>query len=238
MTDYMPPAFAEHFETVPPDVLHHYTGQTGLLGIVERAEMWCTKVQYMNDATEFGLALDMARKRLVQIQEELEAEGSDRSSANGKIIACVEFHRSLDGLEHINLFAACFCEDGDLLSQWRGYAGGSHGYAIRFDTEMLQRAVRPNGFTLGKCIYDTDIQREIVEQAIHHCLDDELAIPSRSRWGGHGPLADILFRCGVFFKEPSFAEEKEWRLVSPTIMFHNERLEFRSGRSMITPYYS
>ncbi len=64
MDDYVPPAFTEHFKTVPPEFLYHYTGQDGLLGIVEKAELWATKIQYMNDATEFGLALSMARDEL------------------------------------------------------------------------------------------------------------------------------------------------------------------------------
>jgi hypothetical protein len=60
--------------------------------------------------------------------------------------------------------------------------------------------------------------------------------PTNRKFGFHGPLADILFRCGVFFKDLSFEEEQEWRLVSPTVMYHDERLRFRTGNSMITPY--
>lgn len=194
MTDeYVPPAFTEHFQAEPPDVLYHYTGQAGLIGIIEKAELWCTKVQYMNDATEFGRALDMARDRL----DALIAEIPDGDAGISRRFACHAFRRSLDGLEEINLFAACFCENGDLLSQWRGYAGGGQGYAIGFNSDTLQRATE---FKLGKCIYDPDLQHRIVEQAIQHCLDDALAVPSRTDWGFRGPLADILFRCGVFFK--------------------------------------
>jgi hypothetical protein len=61
---FEPPAFVQHFEKMPPAVLYHYTGQVGILGIVKTAELWATKIQYMNDATEFGLALAMARKKL------------------------------------------------------------------------------------------------------------------------------------------------------------------------------
>jgi len=32
---YEPPAFTEHFKAMPPGTLYHYTGQAGLLGIVE-----------------------------------------------------------------------------------------------------------------------------------------------------------------------------------------------------------
>jgi hypothetical protein len=38
----------------PPNVLYHYTDQTGLLGILTSGELHATKVQYMNDSTEFG----------------------------------------------------------------------------------------------------------------------------------------------------------------------------------------
>lgn len=132
----------------------------------------------------------------------------------------------------------CFCEEGDLLSQWRGYAGGSQGYSIGFDLQALAQAASDKRFILGKCIYDSNVQRMIVKQAIEYCLQEELAIPSRTQWGFHGPLADMLFRCGAFFKDPSFCEEKEWRLISPTVMFRDGQLAFRVGRSMIMPYYA
>jgi hypothetical protein len=58
---FVPPTFTEQFERVPPDTLYHYTGPTGLVGIVQKEELWATKIQYMNDATEFGLAIRLAR---------------------------------------------------------------------------------------------------------------------------------------------------------------------------------
>jgi hypothetical protein len=209
--------------------LYHYTGQVSLLSIINTAELWATKVQYMNDATEFNLALSMARQIL-----------DDRIGATligTPITAYAQLRDSLTGLEDINIFAACFCEDGDLLSQWRGYADAGGGSSIGFDSYVLTEAASCDGFTLGKCIYDTSIQRTIVTHAIEHCLQDEQAVPSQRQWGFHGPLADVLFRYGAFFKDPSFAEEKEWRLVSPTINFRHDRICFRAGRSTITPYY-
>jgi Protein of unknown function (DUF2971) len=233
-TDWIPPTFATQSEASLPETLYHYTGQTGLLGIVERGELWCTKVQYMNDATEFGLALEMARTALDKMIEMIPGDASETA----RRVACMNFRRSLDGLEGINLFATCFCENGDLLSQWRGYGGGSQGYSIGFDTEILKNAVAPHGFRLGQCIYDAGSQRKIVDEAIVHCLEDKLAVPPRSQWGGHGPLANLLFKYGAFFKDGSFSEEREWRLVSSTVDFRDDKITFRPGRSMITPYYN
>jgi hypothetical protein len=198
MTDrpYEPPAFVEHFEKSPPDVLFHYTGQTGLLGIVEKSELWATKIQYMNDATEFGLPLGLARQHLETI--------INSTHHTGEKSAAVALLESLKGIEDINLFAACFREGADLLSQWRGYAGGQHGYAIGFSTDALMQIADRDKFTLGRCIYDSAIQQKIVQEAVAHCINNEISLTVDRRLGFHGPLADILFRCGIFFKDSSF----------------------------------
>jgi hypothetical protein len=227
---YEPPAFVEHFNKAPPDVLFHYTGQAGLLGIIGRAELWATKIQYMNDATEFGLALRMAREWLGTM--------ISNSHHSAEKAACVQLRNSLVGLEDINIFAVCFCEKSDLLSQWRGYAGGSYGYAIGFDSDALMQVADRCRFILGRCIYDPAVQHQIIEQAVAYCIENELTPPSARRWGFHGPLADILFRCGVFFKDKSFEDEREWRLISSTILYDNERIGFRSSSSMVTPYFN
>jgi hypothetical protein len=187
------------------------------------------KIQYMNDATEFGLALRLARQYLGGML--------DSTSHSAERAACAQLQASLRGLEDINIFVVCFCEKPDLLSQWRGYAGAGHGYSIGFDVASLLGGIERHGFILGPCIYDREVQQRIVDEAIAHCVQSDLMFPSQRRWGFHGPLADILFRCGVFFKDSSFEEEKEWRLVSPTIFYHDSRLQFRPRNSMITPYY-
>jgi hypothetical protein len=227
---FEPPSFTEHFKQPPPELLYHYTGQEGLIGIVTKGQLWATKVQYMNDATEFGLALDKARQALRRVIENPDRRPEEKSIA-------AELERSLLGLEDINIFAICFCAKGDLLSQWRGYASG-HGYALGFDTDALMQIADRAQFSLGRCIYDRAVQLSIVDEAIERCLQQALPFPSEQRWGSHGPLADLLFRYGVFFKDASFREEDEWRLVSPTIYYHDENLNFRKGRSMITPYYA
>lgn len=226
---FEPPAFTEHFIKSPPDILYHYTGQLGLLGIVSNAELWATKIQYMNDASEFGLALRLARQWLEHVIDYSE-HSSEKLAAHGLM-------ETLNGLEDINIFTICFCENGDLLSQWRGYASEKYGYSIGFDSEALMHIANHHQFILGRCIYDRSVQQTIIEQAVAHCVSSELTYPVQSRWGFHGPLADILFRCGVFFKDSSFEDEREWRLVSPTIRYDSDRLHFRTGHSTITPYY-
>jgi hypothetical protein len=52
---------------------------------------------------------------------------SDLSNDLPRKAACQKLRGSLSGLGDINIFVACFCEDGDLLSQWRGYSESSAG---------------------------------------------------------------------------------------------------------------
>ena len=33
--------------------LYHYTNMHGLVGIVKSKSIWCTKIQYLNDASEY-----------------------------------------------------------------------------------------------------------------------------------------------------------------------------------------
>src|SRR5689334_2764181 len=105
LNNYSPESFLDHLSTSPPDVLYHYMGQTGLLGIVTSGELWATKVQYMDDATEFSLALSMARDLL--------DEHARKSSEMSRKTAAATLKRSLDGVEDINVFAVCFCENSD-----------------------------------------------------------------------------------------------------------------------------
>jgi hypothetical protein len=126
---YVPPAFSANRSTCP-EVLYHYRGQDGLLSIIDTAELWATKIQYMNDATEFNIALSMAR----QILDHMIGE----TLVLTPVKAHVQLRDSLAGIEAINIFAACFCENGDLLSQWRGYAASGGGSAIGFDSRVLK----------------------------------------------------------------------------------------------------
>jgi hypothetical protein len=171
-TDYTPPTFTRHVKTKPPDTLYHYTGQLG--GITQTAELWATKIQYMNDATEFHRALSMACNQL-------DVMVFDLSNDLARKAACQKLRGSLSGLGDINIFVACFCEHGDLLSQWRGYSENSAGCSIGFDAQQLDESASRDGFILGRCIYDGAVQREIITEMITHIVEEEVA--GRVNWG-------------------------------------------------------
>ncbi|MCW5297735.1 DUF2971 domain-containing protein [Herbaspirillum lusitanum] len=75
----------------------------------------------------------------------------------------------------------CLSAEGDLLSQWRGYAQDGAGVAIGFSGEYLRSMGRQHnkgphgGFLLEPVIYDSATQeeslREIVEKISEHIHD-------------------------------------------------------------------
>ena len=50
----------------PPVELYHYTTQDGLIGIFDSNLLWASKIHYLNDSTEFELALTLAKDVLTE----------------------------------------------------------------------------------------------------------------------------------------------------------------------------
>jgi hypothetical protein len=127
---FLPPSF-DKFRGPLPRFLYHYTGLDGLLGIVEKSELWATNVNYMNDATEFRIALKMTAEKLSK-----EANYAP-SNSQRKQTACT-LKKEITHIEERRISAICFCSNGDLLSQWRGYSGRSYGFSVGFNPESLK----------------------------------------------------------------------------------------------------
>lgn len=195
----------------------------------------------MNDATEFHRPLGMLRDRLLQDAQECEREAASFSSTDPVLAAhasqrkerAYELGRRANSIGTLFICVACFCKNGDLLSQWRGYAAQGYGYALGFKTAMLRERIAASGFILGKCIYDPELQDKIINEALEYILRSEAPDDERERFQ---EFLSVL-RYIAFFKDTSFAQEQEWRLV-PGEPVYLTRTRFRPGKSMIIPFTS
>jgi hypothetical protein len=100
-----------------PDVLYLYTTQNGFLGIIQSRTIWATDMRYLNDKREYLVALELLMDRVSKLEESSQAE-SPPSNFLAKV------HQRLANIWGWPFFVASFSEDGDLLSQWRGYGQG------------------------------------------------------------------------------------------------------------------
>lgn len=215
----------------PPDALYHYTTQSGFLGIVKNKEIWATHTQYLNDQSEYLHALGMARE---EIDAVMKATNDSQHKALLKDMAA-----DVEGIESMNVCVCSFSEDKDSLSQWRAYSGATSGFAIGFSGKLLAEVAKTES-SLAPCIYNRSKQRGLIRALVEEVLeeniegtpwDDEDHIPR----GGN--LGAYLHRYAPILKDPSFKEEREWRIILRPHSCKLERFEFRSGNLMLIPYY-
>jgi hypothetical protein len=236
MSTAVSPTLVKHLEGAMPPYLYHYTTQAGLLGIIEGRELRATKVHYMNDATELAVSLDMLNHYLttnVLTYTDILSSPPYPNLTVRKQIA-MQVWKSAEIIKDFDICVACFCSDGDLLSQWRGYAGGNYGFAIGFKTGKLKEYGNKAEFTLRRCIYEKDVQENIIKEVVEYYLQDTI-INVEPQEDVVDAILEAIINFGALFKNSLFSEEKEWRLISP-LLEAGDHLRFRQGRSMIIPY--
>lgn len=218
---------------VPPPILYHYTTPAGLLGIVDKKEIWASHTQYLNDQREFRHAVRI-------IQEEIDTMKKRRRYDQHRE-RLDEMASVLKDSGSVNVCVCSFSEDGDLLSQWRAYGGGG-GFSIGFSGQFLRTASEGQGFWLVRCIYDETQQRRwmrtLLTDVLNENTQEELSKSGNegARIAG-GNLAAYLNRYAPILKDKAFAEEKEWRIISRPLSCGVARFDFRPGPGMLIPYY-
>jgi len=216
-------AYWAQYQRGRPNLIYHYTTITGIIGIVQSGGVWATDIRFLNDSTELQYARDILLSR---IKEEIAAQAISTLHKTFWERAIEVFKPGPSDYR----FITCFCEDGDLLSQWRGYAGGTGGFSIGFDSRIVNglSAKNPTIF-LRRVIYEPRIQTEIFNQIIFEvnaCITQNISGKTAEEQNnviahiGHifGTLTDELL---YTFKHPSFYEEKEWRLVITADLSNN-----------------
>ena len=106
--------------------------------------IWATRVLFLNDSTEIVPGFKVLRELLVDFRGQ--TSGWDPG------FPAVHRQRGFDPVDLVRV--AAWSEDGDLLSQWRGYSGGATGYSIGFSRAKLEQAAIDEAWTLARCVYD------------------------------------------------------------------------------------
>lgn len=218
---------------LPSVILYHYTSGSGVLGIVGSDSLWATKIHFMNDHSEFKHAIGIAKAELNGLRE-------GRKGDNFSQVA-VALSQVLESSAGLGLFVACFSEDYDSLSQWRGYCPRSFGYNVGFDGDLLLSIAREQGFHLRPCEYDTNRQRARVSEWARESvtsLEATLAVGSDPKLHTQQNCNEAMqkfIRFAPYFKDPCFKDEREWRMVG-FIPTNDPRIALRTGISTLVPY--
>ena len=196
----------------PPPTLYHYTDTSGLVGIVQDETLWLSHTRFLNDRSESEYARDLVANILRQRRETTDDSRVEEFLKDAEDRAPAMY-------EGTDLYVVCFCEEGDLLSQWRGYSKGAGMFSLGFASDTLSQ---PGGvgrvqYSLFPIVYRPDEQRRIINEMITRGTRRHLMqIQSGTKDDPLDPVTVLMLAlgiCMIFFKDESFGAEREWRTV-------------------------
>ena len=235
-------------------VLYHYTSPKSLVSIVDSQKIYATNIRYLNDASEYIFTRQLFVSRIAQFVED---------ASEDEIVLFLEYlqsHFSTVSSHDGDYYVVSFSTAGDVLSQWRGYCPPEGGYSVGFSFKDLTAAAKkkislfPNSWRLVKCEYDGETQFRTVDNVIRESVEAFQHFDRESRGELsqylrkdietvpailNGLVHDLLRAVGELapvFKHQAFADEEEWRLVSPRIIDGDTCIKFRGGGFSVVPF--
>lgn len=234
------------------DTLYHYCSTQTFHSIVQSRAIWLSSLTLSNDSME-GKLVARAIARIA------ERDGLDRDAIERLEKAVTFLEGMFDGL------GFCLSEEGDLLSQWRGYAADASGVAIGFSRPYLLSLAASNrgsdkpGFSLDQVEYSPnghEIQVEPTYSKMRKLLEagafkliSRTVLDTRSAEELEAEEKKIdkasrdilltvleLFPKLFFLKAPAFEEEREWRLVSILVQDLADDCLYRAIADRVIPY--
>ena len=204
----------------PPAMLYHYTDDRGLKGILESGTIRLTNVANLNDPAE----LEHGFSHAVEIINRRAASGPPES----KTFALL-FERFLidDGVAAAgHYFVSCFSAAGDDLGQWRAYADNGRGFALGFDTALLEDTfTKASGLPTSNNSTFRVKYSDSTAMKLHNGIIDKMfrliSLPhgkKLDRATMHEYMDELLtltwmhcLRTALFFKHESYSNEAEYR---------------------------
>ncbi len=206
-------------------ILYHYTTIEGLKGIIHSKSIWASDYRFANDATEFSYGLSFFEQAIERLRSQ--------HALHGDVVDAIG--RLRKAIPQFSLLIASFCENGDLLSQWRGY-NGAIGYAVGVDADWLNQNAEAQSFRLVPVCYKREDQEKMIADKIG------LLMTQIEEEGGPNPIWEAVKKWWpnmlltiAAIKNEHFNEECEHRLVQ-TGHGWPRGICTRSTRSGLVPY--
>lgn len=203
-------------------VIYHYTKPEKLLNILASGTLRFSNALYLNDKEEIAYSY----KLIVDLIDETPELNSDlfnkiQNHFSNKYKHIVDGYNDL--VNKLEYFTTSFSTESDNLTLWNNYAKGKNytGYNIGFDKNKLVEEMDKNNYLpiFGSVIYDKNKQVKIIHAIFKKWnMLFERALKSKKTNGVK--LFDILFELidvlsivSIFFKNPQFKNEHEYRIV-------------------------
>lgn len=185
-------------------LLYHYTDYQALDGIVGKAQLRLNNLLNMNDAAEMRFFIGGLS---TAVMERLQKDGAHEALKAVKKLFREEIKKEF----YYSAYAACFSKNRDDAAQWERYGNHGRGVCIAFSRESLQK-LAVGVVSLEEVYYQADMRSHKLVDTFYKLVKD-----------ASGDLKENprIMECleeawiaSAAFKHPSFASEKEMRLVA------------------------
>ena len=217
--------------TPRPELVFHYTSAEKMFEIVKPREntkrivLWASSAFCMNDPEEIIHGAKLIHRTALEFLPPFVVNHSFTSNFETNDYTKLMF------LEKTCI--ASFCSGPDLLSQWRIYGKNGDGYSIGFRSDALAHAASGSGFDLVPVIYDPGEQEQIVRKFFISARHIRESPDAEIDDSFNLVVISEAVKLSFGFKNKSFHEEQEWRLVSGAPL---GTIKYRGGRRNIIPY--
>lgn len=209
--------------------IYHYTDSNGINGILENSCLWATHHNFTNDLTELRV--------FPKIFQDWLSLNKPYNVGDIKYDLLEAFRTQIEGpLSPSVPFISSFCnDDGNTLSQWRGYGNRGGGYAIGFNCNKINeyKIFISNHYSIDfvhftPIYYDYNKSKDQIEKDISYFIKlfENYCDSKYKKFNGRRfPLSEyqmemltkasnIYYKWTVSCKNISFNEEKEYRFVT------------------------
>ena len=202
--------------------IYHYTKPEKLLNILSGGTLRFSNALYLNDKEEIAYSYRLIVKLIDEIPElNPDLFGKIKTHFSNKYKHIVDGEN--DFRNKLEYFTTSFSTESDNLTLWNNYAKGKNytGYNIGFDKKKLIDEMTENKYLpiFGSVIYDKQQQIKIIH-AIFKKWNMLFNRALKCKKTNEVKLFDILFELidvlsivSIFFKNPQFKNEHEYRIV-------------------------
>lgn len=240
------------------DTLYHYTSREAFLNIIQNKTLWATNILYLNDSLEAQYTFKLFDSVINSTKNDKDKFKSfdlmvkkyvkKGDSVLDKYIDCLFANPNSnnflkDYVFENPYFVASFSSSGDLLSQWRGYCNQSGGLSIGFSKNYISELQKNYRYMFTKCIYEKEDQLRAIKKSVNEAVSqfsDQFLDKKDFEEKIFNVIQSLLLKillCSPIFKHESFSDEQEWRIIVGHNPVNKKDIQYRSGTSMVVPYF-
>ncbi|MDE6388863.1 MAG: DUF2971 domain-containing protein [Lachnospiraceae bacterium] len=210
-------------------MLYHYTDFAAFDGIIRCGELRLNNILNMNDASEMTLFINGICKAVI---EKLRMDKDTEKLRNAQNF----FIEQMELEFNYSAYAACFSRYRDDAAQWERYGHLGQGVCIAFHEALLKKMVG-GVVSLQEVYYQADMREHHLVDEFYHIFKEDGQTPENL-----SKLQNLMSDAWVesaAFKHPSFAHEREFRLVVSPFISNDFAVEpkYHIARGRIKKYY-